>query len=202
MDTEITISGDMQTPPLKHNTTDGSDFLQFSQLQLNKLGYPQIYTWLAQRKNSIKPWSLFLNTHYIRSPPSITRLSKRIAKNIAYFQSNYFFVFIGLFIYCLITSPLLLLAVIASLGTCYKVSKWHANEGVSILGHKLSLAQLYTLVAICSLPLFLLVGAGGVLFWVLGASWFLITLHATFFNIDAIICPGEEELDKLIVEEV
>lgn len=202
MDTEITISGEIQTPQLKHTTTNGFDILQYLQLQLRKLGYPQVEQWIEHRKNNIRPWSLFLDTHYIQSPLSIARLSKRIVRNIEYFQSNYFFVFIGLFIYCLITSLLLLLTVIAFLGTCYKVSKWHANEGISILGHKLSLGQLYILIGICSLPVFVYVGTGGALFWVLGASWFLITLHATFYNIDRVICPGQEELDKLTIEEV
>lgn len=201
MDTEITISGDMQPPPVKHNSINGSDILQFSQLQLSKLGYPQVDGWIKNKRSNIKPWSLFLNTHYIRSP-RLTTLTKRIVRNIEYFQSNYFFVFIGLFIYCLITSPLLLIAVIGSLGTCYKVSKWHANERISILGHRLTLAQLYALVGACSLPVFYIVGAGAVLFWVLGVSWFLITLHATYFNIDAVLCPGQEELDTLVVHDV
>jgi len=36
----------------------------------------------------------------------------------------------------------------------------------------------------------------------LGVSWFLITLHAAFYNIDAILCPGEEELNTLVMQEV
>lgn len=67
-----------------------------------------------------------------------------------------------------ITSPLLLLAVAASLGTCYKVSQRHARQELMIVNHKLTLAQVYMLVGICSLPLFYLVGAGAILFWVLG----------------------------------
>lgn len=35
-----------------------------------------------------------------------------------------------------------------------------------------------------------------------GASLFLITLHASFYNIDSILYPGQEELDKLVVQEV
>lgn len=56
----------------------------------------------------------------------------------------------------------------ASLGTCYKVSQRHAKQELLIMSHKLTLAQVYMLVGICSLPLFYLVGAGAVLFWVLG----------------------------------
>lgn len=71
-----------------------------------------------------------------------------------------------------------------------------------IFNHKLTLAQVYTLVGICSLPIFYLVGAGAALFWVLGVSWFLITLHAAFYNIDSVLCPGEDELNSLVMQEV
>lgn len=37
-----------------------------------------------------------------------------------------------------------------------------------VFNHRLTLAQVYSLVGICSLPIFYLVGAGAALFWVLG----------------------------------
>ncbi|XP_047354248.1 prenylated Rab acceptor protein 1 [Vespa velutina] len=192
----------MQVQPPKNNNISGSNFLQLPQLQFNKLGYPQVQALIEYTKANIKPWRLFLNTNYVRSPQSVSILSKRIVKNIEYFQSNYLFVFIGLFIYCLITSGLLLLLITILFGIYYMVTKWHTNKRLLILGHRLTLAQLYALIGICSLPFFYLVGAGQYLFWVLGASLFLITLHATFYNIDSVLCPGQEELDTLVVEEV
>ena len=30
----------------------------------------------------------------------------------------------------------------------------------------------------------------------------MITLHAAFYNIDAVLCPGEEELNALVMQEV
>lgn len=38
--------------------------------------------------------------------------------------------------------------------------------------------------------------------FITGASWFLVTLHAIFYNIDSVLYPGQEELDKLVIEEV
>lgn len=67
-----------------------------------------------------------------------------------------------------ITSPLLLLTVVASLGICYKLSQRHSKQELTILNHKLTLAQVYSLVAVCSLPIFYLVGAHAAVFWVLG----------------------------------
>ncbi|XP_076224081.1 prenylated Rab acceptor protein 1-like isoform X1 [Nomia melanderi] len=201
-DVEIEVAGDMHMPQQKQKSGSGLEFLQIPQLPLSHIGYPQAHEWIEHRKANIRPWSVFLNTNNIRPPPSLQRLSKRVMRNIEYFQSNYLFVFVGLVIYCLITSPLLLLTVAASLGTCYKVSQRHAKQELTILNHKLTLAQVYSLVGICSLPIFYLVGAGAALFWVLGVSWFLITLHAAFYNIDSVLCPGEDELNSLVMQEV
>ncbi|XP_072761348.1 prenylated Rab acceptor protein 1-like [Anoplolepis gracilipes] len=198
---EITM-GDIQISPEKRKVTNGFEFLQLPQLPLGQIGYPQAHDWIERRKANIRPWSLFLNTNNIRPPSNITRLSKRLVKNIEYFQSNYLFVFIGLVIYCLITSPLLLLTVVAFLGICYKLSQRHSKQELTILNHKLTLVQIYSLVAICSLPVFFLIGAHADVFWVLGVSWFLITLHAAFYNIDTILYQAEEELNTLVMEEV
>jgi anoctamin-1 len=157
--------------------------------------------WFGQRRENIRAWTVFLNTGNFRAPSSIPRLSKRIMRNVEYFQSNYFFVFLGLFAYCLITSPLLLIAVAASLGACYILSVKNAERKIAVFAHELSLAQQYGLVAVCSLPLFYLAGAGAALFWVLGASIFIITLHAAFYNIDAVLNPDDDRID-LVMEEV
>lgn len=196
---EIDVGGDMQIPQQKQKSSHGLEFLQIPQF-INE--YPQAHEWIEHRKANIRPWSLFLNTNNLRRPPSFPRLSKRIVKNIEYFQSNYLFVFIGLIIYCLITSPLLLLTVAAFLGTCYKISQRHARQEFMILNHKLTLAQIYCLVGMLSIPIFCLVGAAQVLFWILGVSWFLITLHAALYNIDSVLCPGEDELNSLVMQEV
>ena len=55
-------------------------------------------------------------------PPSAGRLSKHLYKNVDYFQSNYVMVFLVLVIYCLITSPLLIIVLAASGGAAYIVS--------------------------------------------------------------------------------
>ncbi|XP_066595683.1 prenylated Rab acceptor protein 1 [Prorops nasuta] len=202
-DVKINVSGDIEAPPDTNlKFTNGFEFPQIPQLPLAQIGYPQAQIWVEHRRANVRPWSVFLNTNNFRPPPSLTRFSKRVVKNIEYFQSNYLFVFIGLVIYCLITSPLLLLAVIASLVTCYKVSQRHSKQDLTIFNHRLTLAQIYSLVGICSLPIFYLVGAGAALFWVLGVSWLLITLHAAFYNIDSVICPGEDELNSLVMQEV
>ena len=70
-------------------------------------------------------------------------------------------------------------------------------------GHEVSLAHQYGLISICSIPFFLWAGAGGIVFWVLGASMFFITGHAAFYNYDALeVAEDQEQLVGAIVEEV
>nr|CAD7424594.1 unnamed protein product [Timema monikensis] len=135
------------------------------QLSLSSLAAKE---WIGQRRENIRPWALFINTAHLRAPSSLPRLSKRVVKNIEYFNSNYFFVFLGLIAYCLITSPFLLIAVAASLGACYILSQKNSERKISFMGHELTLVQQYGLIAVCSFPIFYLAGAGAALFWVLG----------------------------------
>jgi anoctamin-1 len=51
----------------------------------------------------------------------------------------------------------------------------NAESKIRIFAHELTLAQQYGLVAVCSLPVFYLAGAGAVIFWVIGKIVFYIT---------------------------
>ena len=67
-------------------------------------------------------------------PPSAGRLSKRLYKNVDYFQSNYVMVFLVLVLYCLITSPLLIIVLAASGGAAYIAGLKNAERKLSIAG--------------------------------------------------------------------
>ena len=114
------------------------------------------------------------------------------------------FVFLILFLYCLITSPLLLVVMALSGGACYYLSMKNAARKVFLGGREVSLAQQYGVVAVCSIPMFLLAGASGAVFWVIGASFFIIALHATFYDFDALdlVAEDQQELTGSIIEEV
>ncbi|XP_042224939.1 prenylated Rab acceptor protein 1-like isoform X1 [Homarus americanus] len=166
-----------------------------------QLASPAAREWITRSRENVRPWLLFVNTQKFKVPPNVQRWSKRLAKNVDYFQSNYMFVFIGLIIYCLITSPLLLIAVAASLGACYIISLKNAEKKINIGGHEVSLAHQYAAIGIFSLPVFYLAGAGAVLFWVLGASFFIIIIHASLYNIETVLGSEEEPFD-LQMEQV
>merc|ERR1712165_574839 len=167
------------------------------------LSQPAVKEWFGRRKANVRPFGVFFNTSNFQVPPSAGRLTKRLYKNVEYFQSNYVMVFFVLVLYCLITSPLLIIVIAATGGACYIAGLKNAERKLSIAGHEVSLAQQYGLIGVCSIPFFLLAGAGGVVFWVLGASLFFITGHAAFYNYDALdVAEDQEQLMGSIVEEV
>merc|ERR1711990_76048 len=164
---------------------------------------PLVRDWLAKRRASLRPVGTFFNTANFQVPPSAGRLSKRLVKNIDYFQSNYVLVFLILVLYCLISSPLLLIVIAGTGGAAYFASVKNETRKIAIAGHEVTLAQQYAAMGTASIPFFLLAGAGGGVFWVLGASLFFITAHAAFYNYDALEVPeDQEQLVGAIVEEV
>lgn len=158
------------------------------------LSLPEAREWLIQRRSQVRPWLQFVNTSNFRTAGSMQRLSRRAIRNLEYFQSNYLCVFIALILYCLITSPLLLLAAAGSGYAARKLAR-RSQEGappLKLFGRELSAGQQYICVAACSLPLLWLAGAGAAVFWTLGASCTLVGLHAATYNIDALIAEPED----------
>ncbi|KAJ2946273.1 hypothetical protein O0L34_g12314 [Tuta absoluta] len=142
---------------------------------------------LAQRR----PWTQFVATDNFKTPASIPRLSRRFYRNVEYFQANYLIVFLGLFAYCLITTPLLLIAMVASF---FGYKKLTAGPNTwKIAGWELSKTQQYAVGAAGSMVLCWLAGAGAVLFWVLGATVTVVALHASFFDAEALPPPEDPE---------
>merc|ERR1711970_1372110 len=154
---------------------------------------PLVRDWLAKRRANLRPVGTFFNTANFQVPPSAGRLSKRLVKNVDYFQSNYVLVFLILVLYCLISSPLLLIVIAGAGGAAYFASIKNETRKIAIAGHEVTLAQQYAAIATASIPFFLLAGAGGIVFWVLGASLFFITLHAAFYNYDSLEVPEDQE---------
>lgn len=153
----------------------------------------KVRDWFQRQRDSIKPWSEFLNSKKFRPPKSVALGGTRILKNVASFQSNYLFVFLGLLIFCLLTSPVLLIAMAACLGACYIINLKNADKKIVIMGKEVSLAQQYAAVGVLSFPLFWVAGAGSAVFWVIGASLFCVLLHASMYS-------GGDEQDPFELE--
>jgi len=168
------------------------------------LASPVLREWFLKRREEIRPWGSFVKTTNFEPPQSLPKWSKRLYKNIEHFQSNYVFVFLILFLYCLITSPFLLVAMAMSGGACYYASTKQLQRKLILGGREVTLAQQYAAIAVGSIPLFVIAGAGTAVFWVIGASIFVIAIHASFYNFDALDLPLDDtqKLTGQIIEEV
>jgi len=200
---------------IEMESTNGGGISSFPGIKLpndGKIGFFQlpprlmlskqlVVDWFGKSREKIRPWSTFFASSRFKTPVSAQRLPRRVVQNVEYFQSNYLFVFIGLILFCLVTSPLLLIAVMGSLSVCYWIYLRNSERRVTLMGHELTLTQQYSLVGLCSMPVFYLVGAGAALFWVLGVSCFLIMTHAVFFDVQSLVEP-EEESFELTMEQV
>ncbi|XP_077293135.1 prenylated Rab acceptor protein 1 [Arctopsyche grandis] len=189
----VEIAGEMEAP----KSSPKKGFLNISQFS-SYMSPASLSALVTAQKQSVRPWLLFVQTSNFKIPTTLPRLSKRLIRNIEYFRANYLFVFIALFAYCLITSPFLLLAICASLIICYK---FRANPMKWKIGsYELTPNHQYALVCLLCLPIFFWAGAGSALFWVLGASITVISMHAAFYNIDAIVTEDSDDQFQLLEE--
>ncbi|KAG5881720.1 hypothetical protein JTB14_037936 [Gonioctena quinquepunctata] len=193
-DVSVDVTGQMDAPIELGQKNNLPSFLQIP----NKLPDPK--EWISQQRQNVRPWLVFVQTSNFKAPPSIPRLGKRVMRNIEYFQANYLFVFLGLVVYCLITSPLILFVIAGNFYAGYRLNKRCKEKKLVLFRKELTLAQQYGLLILCSMPVYYVVGAHGVLFWVLGASMVVITIHAAFYNIEALIAQGDDAYPLL--EEV
>uniref|UniRef100_A0A0C9SBA7 PRA1 family protein n=1 Tax=Amblyomma americanum TaxID=6943 RepID=A0A0C9SBA7_AMBAM len=149
--------------------------------------------WLSQKKQTIRPWKQFVNFNRFSVPKNISDASTRVIRNVEHFQSNYLFVFIGLIVYCILTSPLLLIAIVAGMGGAYIIRLKSSEGKLKLFNKELTLVQQYCILGMLCFPIFYVAGAGSAVFWVLGASFFTIMLHATTYAIE--MSPHEESYE-------
>jgi len=204
MATEVDLSGDIAgakkpTPDdesptfLQSQNASGSSWLSTSSLLSagNKAAGSAAGEWLSRRRQGLKSWRDFFNTNKFKAPTGVASVGRRLLINVDQFQSNYMCIFFILFIYCILTSPLLLIALAACCGAAYYIRvKNTETSRLTIAGREIPTAYQYAAVAVLSFPLFYAAGAGSTIFWVIGASIFFIVLHAFFYASEPI--PGAE----------
>jgi hypothetical protein len=132
---------------------------------------------------TIQSWSEFFNTaRMARAPCTRHQLSRRLATNLSHFQGNYLCVSLVLVVYCILTSPLLLIAIACYLVALYLVTARSAlGRQTKLFGYRLNLQQQYSFITMLALPPLWIAGAPSAVFWVIGASFFVVGLHATMY---------------------
>ncbi|NP_001084542.1 Rab acceptor 1 (prenylated) S homeolog [Xenopus laevis] len=160
---------------------------------LNKM-FPKMITqsaakdWIKGRRAQIRPWKNFVDQRRFSRPPNFGEVCKRMTRNIEHFQSNYMFISLGLILYCIITSPMLLIALAVFFGGCYIIYLRTLQSKMVLFGRELSTANQYGLAGAVSFPFLWLAGAGAAVFWIIGATLVVIGSHASFHELE-----GESE---------
>ncbi|XP_017325017.1 prenylated Rab acceptor protein 1 isoform X1 [Ictalurus punctatus] len=124
--------------------------------------------WLDRRRKSIRPWASFVDQRKFSKPKNFGELCQRVLRNLDTFHSNYTFIFLGLILYCIISSPMLLIALAVFVGAFYIIHLKSLESKLVVFGRELTQGHQLGLAGAVSLPVFWLAGAGTAVFWVLG----------------------------------
>lgn len=177
-DEKIEISGELDSSPLIEKPSNNKPTgLMASWSNISMPG--NVGTVLQQQRDKIRPWSEFADQKAFSAPVSMQEWTKRLLKNIEHYQANYIITFMLLMVYCILTSPLLLIALAVSATGSYVVSK-HEGQNLVIGGKQIPPQLRYGLVGLISFPLLFIAGVGAALFWTLGVTATLIGGHASF----------------------
>jgi len=173
MSGKVEISGDIETP-LIEKTNSSNPMASWSNISVPG----NVGTILQQQREKIRAWSEFADQKAFTAPVSMQEWAKRLVKNVEHYQANYIITFLVLMIYCVLTSPLLLIALAVSATGSFVVSK-HEGQNLVIGGKEIPAKYRYALVGVIATPLLFIAGAGAALFWTLGVTATLIGGHAS-----------------------
>lgn len=137
---------------------------------------------------TIRNWSEFLDTSRMMKVPTNTNLlTKRLICNLSHFRGNYLCVAFILIIYCILSSPFLLFAIVAYILALYFVTARTASGRAFKIGNfRPNLQQQYYFLTLFSIPLLWVAGAPSAVFWVIGASFVVVGLHASIYSNESI----------------
>jgi len=158
---------------------------------------PVAREWIARQRESIRPWNSFIDQEKFSKPQTPAQISERLQKNVKFFQSNYLVVVLVLAGYCLITSPMLIIALAAFFGVQFVLGGAQgAQYQQKLFGKELNNTQQSIISGCVSVPLLILAGATSAIFWVFGASVVLVGGHGAFRLPEA----DPEEADTFLQE--
>ncbi|XP_061103489.1 prenylated Rab acceptor protein 1 isoform X2 [Conger conger] len=152
--------------------------------------------WFDRRRLAIRPWVGFVDQRKFSKPRTFGELCQRVLRNVDNYQSNYIFIFLGLILYCIISSPMLLVALAVFVGAFYIIHLRSQDSKLVVLGRELNKPHQMGLAGAVSLPVFWLAGAGTAVFWVLGATLAVIGSHAALHEVE------NGDMEEIIMEPV
>ncbi|KAH7911997.1 prenylated rab acceptor PRA1 [Hygrophoropsis aurantiaca] len=147
------------------------------------------------RLSALRPPTEFFDFHRISRPADLNQAVSRISYNTRYFSGNYSLIIAVLAVYALLTSPLLIFAVLFLFGGFAAINKF-APDPLQVGDHVVTQKSLYTGLFVIGIPLLWIASPFMTFFWLVGASSVLILSHA------CIIEPGVESEYANIQEAV
>ncbi|KAF7708258.1 prenylated Rab acceptor protein 1 [Silurus meridionalis] len=152
--------------------------------------------WFDRQRKSIRPWNGFVDQRKFSKPKNFGELCQRVVRNLDTFHSNYTFIFLALILYCIISSPMLLIALAVFVGAFYIIHLKSLESKLVVFGRELTQGHQLGLAGSVSLPVFWLAGAGAAVFWVLGATMAVIGTHAAFRELE------QSDMEELLMQPV
>ncbi|KAG5271519.1 hypothetical protein AALO_G00180930 [Alosa alosa] len=152
--------------------------------------------WFDRRRKSIRPWATFVDQRKFSKPRNFGEVCQRVVRNLDTYHSNYTFIFLGLILYCIISSPMLLIALAVFAGAYYIIHLKSLENKLVVFGRELTQGHQLGLAGGVSFPVFWLAGAGAAVFWVLGATLAVIGSHAAFRELES------SDMEDLLMEPV
>lgn len=189
VDEKLFIEDDVELPAGLFNKRMGSINIP---TQLNSAK-----EWVLSKRESLRPWQEFGNYSRASKPANIAVISRRVSHNVTYYYTNYAFISALLVVYCIISSPLLLLAIVVSGTACYLISTQKEGKTVKIAGHEFTPKDQAMICACISLPLLFFASAGTVIFWVIGLTCSVVGIHASMMQL-----PNEDGTEFEMNESV
>jgi len=127
-------------------------------------------------------WAAFFDPKQFSVPANWREeFAPRFSGNLSYFAFNYAIITFILMLYCMITSPLLLL--LAAIYGLLVYSVLSRNQDITLAGQVWSSNHQLIILTICFIPFFILFGLSAVFFWLIGATTCVIVLHSFFHNV-------------------
>ncbi|KAA0703171.1 Prenylated Rab acceptor protein 1 PRA1 family protein 1 [Triplophysa tibetana] len=142
--------------------------------------------WIDRRRKAIRPWATFVDQRKFSKPRNFGEMCQRVVKNMDTFYSNYTFIFLGLILYCIISSPMLLIALGVFAGAFYIIHLKTLEKKFVIFGRELTQGHQLGLAGGVSFPVF----------WLAGATIAVIGSHAAFRELES------SDLEELLMEPV
>jgi len=137
------------------------------------------------RLSNLRPITEFFNARQISRPADMNQATERISYNTRYFAGNYGIIIAILAVYAMITNLLLLIAIGFLFGGFTAINRF-APEPTQVGDYIITQKGLYIGLFVIGIPLLWIAAPLSTLFWIIGASLFLILLHASLLE------PGVE----------